>query len=238
MDAVDPIVEFRKIRNKSRVEAIESQGRLQSRIDGQGGVFLLEGLYHGNRRVRAKHAPHSSHWEICDDELDLISAIGRNTIKFNANPVDLRNKWGIEERYEYAPVKAVISEGVAYIERTDKWGEAGELFMPTFSERIKSALPHSMGELLFMLFFPHLVLERIASKHASTLTRFIAGSTGILIMFLVSTIFGKEVLPTVFSDLVLGNEISMILSLLIILYASLPFAFLLISSYSDDPSSE
>ena len=229
--------DYKKIKNKLRAEAIEKREEFQTRIDSQGGVFLLKGLYHGERRVRAKDDDYSG-WVIRDDEVDLISAIGRKTVKGNANPVDLKNKWGLKERKEYAPVKAVIDGDYARIIRTDEWGEAGELANLSFKERVKLAIPSSMGELLYMLIFPHLVLAIIAMEYTSTLTRLVIGSTGILILFLISTIFTEDVLPTIFPGLDLGNSLSMVLTLLIVLYASLPFFGFLISSHSDNPSSK
>lgn len=192
LDAAEE-AEYKKIIKKIRAEAIDKREEFQARIDSQGGVFLLKGLYHGERRVRATDDGDAG-WELSEDEVDLISAIGRKTIKNNANPVDLRNKWGLKERREYAPVKAVIDGEYARIIRADEWGEACELANLSFKERLKwAAMQSSMKEwllsLLLLLLLPHFVLLIIAQKHVSSLMWDWISASGLVALLLLPAIF-------------------------------------------------
>ena len=211
---------YKKLKNRLRAEAIEKGEEFQARIDSQGGVFLLKGLYHGERRVRA--TDDEGGWELCDDEVDLISSIGRKTIKDNANPVDLRNKWGLKERKEYAPVKAVIDGEYARIVRADEWGEACELANLSFMERLKLALPSSMMEWLFVCLLPHIAVLTIAQKYVSSFMWFCISSASLIAMFIVLALFpgstGFDGVPD-------------LLNIIINFYLFIPLLFVFVASF-------
>lgn len=117
----------RKEENQARLlriaESKERQIELQKTVDELGGL-VFDGLYHGGRRVKARVASNGREWQLSDDEVDLVSALGKGRIRKGMNRADLFNKYGLREEREIAPVTFSIDEcGYQKIERLDNWGE-------------------------------------------------------------------------------------------------------------------
>jgi hypothetical protein len=98
-------------KNRRKIERIEQAKKRQAELDkviqAFGGI-IRPGLYHGNRRVRAKIT--RGKWLIAPDETDLISALSTDSFSDEVNHVDLRNRFGLKIINELAPAETIISD--------------------------------------------------------------------------------------------------------------------------------
>lgn len=164
-----------RLRNEKKTKAIADaklrEKELIRQIESQGGV-VKDGLYHLNRRVRARIE--DDFWLLSDDEKELGDAIGTSKIWVEINRVDLKNRYGLQIKKELAPAKTSISEwGFISIERADQWGQGAKPYTDTRSLSEKIGI-ESFGDALFVVaFFPAFVadlfVDRISSKANSVI---------------------------------------------------------------------
>jgi hypothetical protein len=146
-------------------EANKEKIELDAELEKQGGA-IRKGLYHGNRRVRAKID--LSDWVISSDETDLISALGTNKIPYNFNLVDLKNKFGLQVRSELVPVETKIDKyGHLRVVRADEWGEAGKIYVDPNPWWKKIFLRHSLSDWVIILFLPHMLASSLLCERMS-----------------------------------------------------------------------
>ncbi|MGK2905394.1 MAG: hypothetical protein ACSLFH_03495 [Desulfuromonadales bacterium] len=146
----------------------EKQMELQKKVDKLGGL-VVDGLYHGGRRVMARVESKDREWQLSDDEKDLISAIGKNRIKKGMNRVDLLKKHGLHEAKEVAPVQFYTDDsGRLKIERDDIWGEKAKIYVDkrTFKQRVTE--DWNWNDVLLLLLIPHLSITFYVTKKIST----------------------------------------------------------------------
>lgn len=171
-DFINYLKKSREEENQDRLSRIadskEKQMELQKKVDKLGGL-VIDGLYHGGRRVMARVESKGREWQISDDENDLISAIGRNRIRKGMNRVDLLKKYGLHEAKEVAPVRFNIDDsGRLKVERTDIWGEKAKLYVDkrTFKQRLTD--DWNWNDVLLLLLIPHLAITFYVTKNIST----------------------------------------------------------------------
>lgn len=208
----DQIIDDRLTRGK------RLQAELDREIAERGGV-LRWGLYHGNRRVRAKDDFRT--WRLCSDETDLIAALGRASIPSNANRIDLKKKYGLEERMELAPARTEIDKyGDVDIVRTDEWGEGASL---SFARDPWWSRLFSRDSLwLWMLFVlaPHVYISMWISEKLTLFWNKFACSVLLGCFFFLPMLF-----PTLI-DRGLGHALAW-------MYFSLPAYVFLVMSYNE-----
>jgi hypothetical protein len=127
LDKKSDALQRRDAATEKRIEeARHTKRKSLQKLEDQGGQ-IVDGLYHGDRRVRA--ITKDDKWQLSGDEEDLINAIGKTTILVDANRVDLRSRHGLQIKRGLAPVEVNIDEsGFISIERSDEWGQGARLF--------------------------------------------------------------------------------------------------------------
>ena len=117
-------------------------GRLEqakARLEDAGRVAEFDGLYQGDRRVKAKegHGQFGSYWMLHEDEAELIAARGKRFLPTGKRSRILK-QLGLTERTEVAPAWACHSGGgngfagmltvrVVTFRTGDKWGQDAKL---------------------------------------------------------------------------------------------------------------
>jgi hypothetical protein len=146
----------------------------EGEIAKNDGYLVMPGLYHFDRRVRAKvgsagFLSSKDCWIIKDDEADLVSAIGRDKIPVDMNKVDLKSKYGLTEKDELAPVEIDVSEyGTVKPRRIDEWGEGAKPYADNRSFREKLGI-NSWKDVMVIVFFLHVFLAMKLSDRMSSI---------------------------------------------------------------------
>jgi len=163
---------IQKIKAKNVTESEIEKKKLVEQIDNQGG-WVFEGLYHLNRRVKAKIVD-DRYWLLSKDEEDLTTAIGLDKIPKDMNRVDLNNQFGLTIKNELAPVDINISEwGSISIDRNDEWGQGAKHYDDNRSTLEKIGIKDWKGALLFLVLFPVFIADVISDRLSSKANSFL-----------------------------------------------------------------
>lgn len=161
-------------------EAEERCIEIRKQIDEDGG-WVMQGLYHGARRVRAdyKDCSYTKGWCLASSEKDLIDAVKTDKIPYNINEVDLRKKYGLFIKNELAPVELSISQyGHISIDRTDEFGEGAKPWKDKTPWYLLVNDDWSFkGSIFFMVFLPMRIMMPISDNLSSKANKAILIST-------------------------------------------------------------
>lgn len=207
---------FDKRTAEARLQRIE----LQKKIDKDGG-WIMQGLYHGGHRVRARRDYISwagYGWKICETESDLIKSLNTDRISDKVHHIDLRKKYGLFFKDEIAPVTIEISEyGKLDIKRTDEWGEGAKTYIDKTSWHEKVLEQCTLKNTLFNIGLFPCLLGIILSERVTT-------KANRIIFFILLIIMPG--LSLIFSHSYRENDSSGLMLMIATLYAStilLPF---------------
>jgi hypothetical protein len=137
------------------------QRKRQDLLANNNGMRRWDGLYHGNRRVRATIM--GENWVLASVEKDLIEVLGLSLFSVKVNRADLRKRAGLEIKRERAPTIAI--EDYPYWRRTDEWGSGAEPYRETLAEKIGVT---SVGDVIgFLLCFHFVIAFYLSSRLTS-----------------------------------------------------------------------
>ena len=171
---LNEIVLDKREQDKERKERTDSDIEYwEGEITKNDGYLVMPGLYHFDRRVRARTGSagflsSKDCWIIKDDETDLVSAIGKVEIPVGMNKVDLKSSYGLIEKDELAPVEVEVSDG-GYVctVRIDEWGQGAKPYINNRSFREKLGLRTWKDLLLFVLFLPVFLASQLSDNLSS-----------------------------------------------------------------------
>jgi hypothetical protein len=171
---LNEIILDKREKGKKRKERTDSDIEYwEGKITKNDGYLVMPGLYHFDRRVRARTGSagflsSKDCWVIKDDEADLVSAIGKVEIPVGMNKVDLKSSYGLIEKDELAPVEIEVSDG-GYVRtvRIDEWGEGAKPYVDNRSFREKLGINGLKG-VMAIVFFLHVFLAMELSNRMSS----------------------------------------------------------------------
>lgn len=159
------------------------------KIEETGG-WVVPGLYHGKRRVRANLDFENQVWVLKEDELDINRAVGQKSIDHRENRADLLQRTGLKIIDELAPVEArVTSSGRIELKRMDHWGDGAKVYIDnrSFWDKFRLYVPNYISFFILLL-VPHFPIFDMLSKKISTKTGYII----LLVWLILLIILGQH----------------------------------------------